>query len=211
MNIDLTGLTPVQGQWVRDALGFCLFPFDDLRPAVSVEFAFDGAGAPEGHKNYMWAIKHTGNSYTVGGWPQNGTADDVNMKANPEAFPTLETLKPFFMESVIHELGHVLAFWRDTFYVGDFKEDMAPLFVHSNAATGEIELRDGTVDDWNPTGKPWEERIQEGVAEAFKDGYLPEAYRHFESRSNWEVPRDRWSAFLHLLLPCDESEGGGDS
>lgn len=69
--------------------------------------------------------------------------------------------KPFFQETVAHEMGHVLAD-ELTRHLPGFTDEMASLFGRAG-------------DAWNDHGEPWEHRITENAAEFFKDVALTKA------------------------------------
>lgn len=182
MNLTFANGTARQQQWVHDAIGFCRFDFSALGDSVAVHFVAPDALPVAGHQDYMCTVGG-GGSYDI--YIRND-ADDVNSPAvqGVPGGPTLDNVKLFYMESVIHEFGHVVSFDR---IVTDAQKSTAGAdFTHSPTGDG-TGTRTGTLADWNPTASPWAERLQEGVAEAFKMSYMPPRYRAFDNRSNWNL------------------------
>lgn len=177
-----------QRQWVNDAiLAASMFELDRLNVDIVVTTVTEPPCA--GHNDYMCTLAAGGGAtifIRVG-------ADDPNADFNRKV---RDRLHEFFMEAFIHELGHVLFFTSITLTDVE-KAGVARLFT-MKAATGEV-ARTGVLEDWNPLDKPWEQRISEGVAEFFKDLYLPREKRVYDNRSDWWMTRGSFDAFMTYI------------
>ncbi len=76
------------------------------------------------------------------------------------------------------------------------KTTIASWFRRAGAGEG---FRAGALEDWNPLDRPWEDRVQEALAEFFKDLYLPESARIYDQRTNWQMQRESFDAFMDMV------------
>lgn len=99
----------------------------------------------------------------------------------------------FVQESVAHEIGHVVAGVK----VNDPDKiaEMCGLFIRTDPVTGDVSV--GSSGRWS--AGEWPDRIGEAVAETFKDVFLPKSMRKFDNRTNWDLPRGNFKAFLRLM------------
>lgn len=193
------GATAQQQQWTEDAINGSSFPWD--RIALTVEFHFvpeaDFAGSGHFDKNrYVFGDTHL----------ESGTAiiriwDQLDTKGLDEYEG-----KDFFGETVIHELGHGLQFTyiNTNGTVGD-GPDTATLVGLFHDDLG----RRGTVADWDPSSKLWEQRIIEAFAEFFKDVFFDG--RKFDDRTDWRVDEADFLAWINFVGDhmCAGGGGGG--
>lgn len=176
-----------QKTWVLDALAHSTFAWDNASMTVMVEQVDEPPCS--GHQDYMCTQVADGQATIF----VRRRADDPTAPFN-QGLPNPATdTKPFFEESIIHELGH--AFFFLFFGTDDDKAAMAPWFYRASTGDGQGNPT-GTVDDWNPLDKVWADRIQEGLAETFKDVYMPDAFRVYENRSNWWLDQASFPSFL---------------
>lgn len=94
--------------------------------------------------------------------------------------------KDFYMETIAHELGHVVAGVRSTQHP-TLQSEFATMVSGSGSWTG------GT----------WEERYLEAFAEIFKDVFFPG--RKFDNRTAHKLNRGRFDAYLDLVNMAEES------
>lgn len=183
-------VTSQQKAWWNEALSRMTF----LKDAKTVKFNADVATVDEppceGHGEYMCTqVRY----YLDGSTPDahfyiKTGADDPTQSFNSGV---ASDIKSFFMESVIHEYGHALTFGY--LATDDAKKaDLCHMFRYKK--TGRV----GTLEDWNPEGE-WADKIQEGVAEFFKDVYMPAQFRYFENRSNWWMNKGDFPAFIDMI------------
>jgi hypothetical protein len=172
-----------QQQWFLDAVAHSTFPWDKFEATINVSIVAEPSCA--GHQDEM-CTHGTAPTWDI---EIRERADDADVWFNNNV---KDVVQKFYMELVIHELGHAVSF---TTMDDDAKKTaVAGLFVFQGP-TGEG-FRGGTLADWNPLGVAWEDRIQEAVAECFKDAFLPWQYRVYDNRTNWFLPKENWDAFM---------------
>lgn len=181
-------VTAQQRQWFEDALVRTRFAIDRGSVVVNVETVAEPS-CP-GHKDYM--CTHTTDG--VATIEIRETADDATSPLNAWLPNPARDIKPYFQEAVIHELGH--AFFFKHFSDAGSIDTLASYFQRFGNGNGSI---NGTAADWNPLTKPWEDRIQEALAEFFKDVYLDPEYRVFDNRTNWNFNEAHFGAWLTMV------------
>lgn len=183
-------LSGKQKQWILDALGATRFALN--RGGAAVNFQIVTEPSCPGHKDYMCTSGTVGDTWQVE--IRQGADDPTSPAVSGLPNPALD-VKNFFMEGILHEIGHV--FFFEHFSGDDAKSTLASFFTYKNV-TGEG-ARTGTLDDWNPPDKPWEDRVQEGLAEFFKDVYMPDQFRVYDNRSNWDFDHSHFGAWVDMI------------
>lgn len=178
MNLTLVGGTEQQRAWVNEA--FRRTPGADWDGLIDgdVTFVWDEDPPCPGHKESA-CTQVDGSGAAI-----------VTIRSNlddPEAWPDG---KLFYVETVVHELGHILTFLH---IPEPSREAMCEWFVYDG---GEGDRRVGAAEDLNPLDKPWADRIQECMAEIIKDAYLAEEYRAADNRTNWRLDPARYEEFM---------------
>lgn len=175
--MDLTFLngSDHQHEVVRDALRSLLhLNLDRFNFSVEVSFAPNPVSDPLVHHPF---------AVTVTGFPTTITIrDDFPHFQVGGAMHSEYASLDFARETVIHELGHALLHRLPR----ALEEEIADLF-------------DTTPDTWNPTGVKWENRPEEGIAETFKDAFLPNSQREFTNRTNVAIPIRKYQDFRHIF------------
>jgi hypothetical protein len=192
----LEGGTGQQRQWFNDALAAMSWPQDRGAPenfVVMVQWVAEPSCA--GHRDYMCTTTTSSSALLE----IRSNADDQ------EQYPRHANIKQFYMEAVMHEIGHVFTelWWTSD----DDRTALAGMFRQ----IGAWENKRGQLADWNPTDKPWEERIVEAVSELFKILYMPDQFRLYDNRSNWDFDSDRLADFMEMVeaIICVETGGEG--
>jgi hypothetical protein len=181
--------------WINDALGRSTFRWADMVAQVAFQVV-DDPSVP-GHQDYM-CTSPTGT--TAQGVPMYLV--EIRRGADDASSPFLQHLpnpptdtKPFFMESIIHELGHVQTLNHILDDTG--KTGLAVCFrLTRETGAGQ---RVGALEDWNPLDAAWELRIVEAVAELFKDTYMPDQYRVYDQRTNWDAIKEKFADWTDLM------------
>lgn len=108
---------------------------------------------------------------------------------------SMTTLHGFYMESVVHELGHVVSLNQIT--TSDEIQKVCALFwtPDMNGGSGR---RFGVPDDWNAT--VWAENIKEAVAEQFKIVYY-KGQLIFRNRTQWHLGQNNWNVLWASFMP----------
>jgi hypothetical protein len=91
----------------------------------------------------------------------------------------------FFIESGVHELGHSL--------YADLPEENRIAIAKLFGANGD----EGS--ELAPAGSAWPDRIIEGIAETFKEAFLPRRYRVFPNRTNRKLSYSLYPRFRELF------------
>lgn len=89
-----------------------------------------------------------------------------------------------FNETAVHELGHSLF----AALPEKHRVKIAQLFGAKTDSLAELQ----------PAGVAWENQIIEGIAETFKEAFLPRRFRVFPNRTNRTIPYDRFPEFRAL-------------
>lgn len=84
-------------------------------------------------------------------------------------------------ETVVHELGHAILHQLPA----TVQEQLAALFGT-------------TPETWEPA-ITWEDRPEEGIAETFKDAFLPQAHRVNANRTTQRIPISKYAEFRRLF------------
>lgn len=189
-------VTAQQQQWIRDAIARMGYTGNPGK------LTFKTVAEPScpGHRDYMCTETANGSSLIeIREQADDPTSPYVGFLPNPP-----RDVHSFFRESIVHEIAHAVTF--NNVVTDTARRTLAQCFVRTGA-TGEA-ARVGTLADWNPLDAPWEDRIQEAIAEVFKDYFLPEQYRVFDNRTNWTFSPDAWSTFTGALGLTGGATGG---
>jgi len=191
MNIEIVGATANQMTLTERALDVFEYPVDELSTAVTIAFVVEPsypgteefAAATQIDSN-EWLIEVRSNLDQLG-------RDPEGIYEGPE----------FFMETIIHEMGHVIAgIFLDT----QEKRAMAvDCFLRHVQQPGYPSVP--TMAHWN--AGEWQEQVIESVAESIKDIWLPLGIRAYDNRTEWWLREASFGGFLALLDPYS-GEGG---
>jgi hypothetical protein len=176
-----------QIRYVKDALEVCRFPLDRL--TADVTFTVVAEPPAVGHNDLM-ATTETDGAFTVSIRQGIDSSDSPSLAGLPNAARDTHV---FFVECVMHELGHIAQkTWAST------DEQIAALcaLFHSQATAG-VASRAGTAADWDSGS--WPQRIEEAVAESWKDGWCPPEWRVYDNRTNWRIAEANWEALILAL------------
>lgn len=190
-----SSVTPQVKTWIGDALNRWRYPHSTLN--LDVRFEVVAEPPAPGHRDYMsatdWSPEADAYVISIRDGADDPTADFNQWLPDPAA-----DLRAFFLESVAHELAHVLGYWFVA--TDEVRTTVASYFQRT--ATGEGMAR-GELADWNPLGQPWEDRIQEAMAEALKDTWLADAHRVYDNRTNWWISAADHALLIPLFQPPD--------
>jgi hypothetical protein len=184
MKYVFTNGTPEQQQlWEEGAHRLLNFPFDAI--PVTVTVTFDDAGKiPGGHTDLAlttWTYDSTDASTVVRNDAPSFGAQGDTMKAEAAGMGIPYSAAKFYTESAVHELGHAL---------------FAALPQPRRLAI--IKMFGGNSEDpaaIQPPNTPWQDHISEGIAETFKEAFLPARYRVFPNRTNHKISYSDFPAF----------------
>lgn len=178
MNVTFTGGTAVQRQWFDDAVHGSPYPFHELADVnLDVEWGDPAAIDPTGnHSDFACTRQNADGSFVM------IIRSDLDKPGRDTQYGHLYEGKDFYQETVLHELGHVVQF-----HLSNASPDHDAFCAIFGAASGQ----------WNPVGAPWQNRVQEAVAETFKD--LAFSGRKFDNRTLYRLPAAQLNAFVAKL------------
>lgn len=182
-------VTNQQKQWFLDAVGRINFPINVLTSNVLVETVTEPP-CP-GHHDTACTTDEGGGNYTI--HLRHNIDDPTGVVLGVEP----REVKRFYQETVAHEIAHIVAF--NEIPDDATKTTVAALFHRG----GEVGAGNppGELADWNQTLDPWEDRIQEAVAEVIKDVMLAPQYRTYDNRTNWTIDEADFQTFMGIVVP----------
>ncbi len=199
MKLNFANGTARQQTQYRQALHRLLnFPFEAIPLTVDISFV-DGSLLTNGES---FDLARTTWTY---GSPEATTEvrDDAPGFANADA--SLEALAAsmglvynadiHFNETAVHETGHALF----AALPEEVRIAVAQMFGAESDDIEELEL-----------GDRWEDRIIEGIADTFKEAFLPRRFRVFPNRTNRRIPYSRFPEFRKLFRDAMPETGGGE-
>ena len=125
----------------------------------------------------------------------DGDPVDMRIREDFPAFAGAEWRSTqFALETVAHEIGHAIT-------------DKLPLVDQESLAT----LFGTTVAAWR-VGDDWKDIPYEGIAETFKDAFLPGDMRAYSNRTNHSIPINKYAEFrsIYRNAEADGTNGGID-
>lgn len=174
------------------AMAVSLFPWDRIQTQVEVEWR-DEVVLNGDHKLFASATEQAG----LDGCGRSAKSkilirndlDDPKRPGNEGDFPKgYFRGEKFYMESVHHELGHVVA---------------SKLNPAQRAAICRAFGR--PASEWDNPHTPWNKKVSESNAETLKDVFLPRAFRKFNNRTAWKITAATYEAWIGVyddICPC---------
>jgi hypothetical protein len=174
-----------------DAIASVTYPLDNVAGTVFVEFVTEPL-CP-GHEEFACSFGYTSGDYIAGIQVRDSTGLPSNEGWHPFDGTGEWTGEKFYQETVVHEVGHVVA---GQLMGEDERDEMTRLF-YKRDPMGEQDGRIGVPSDWD--GATWEDSIREAVAEVFKDTFFPRSKRAYDNRTSWSLPEDNFRRYLELI------------
>lgn len=156
-------------------------PFDAIFLTHKVEFTADPL--PSSHSEFA-----------VTDWTYGDTEPFTKIASVAPAWPEPWRGVKFLQEVYAHELGHGL-------FASLPEEARIAIAAMFGADSDDIE-------ELQPDGSDWEDRIMEGIAETFKDAFLPRRFRRYPNRTNRHIPISKYPEFRSLWRGGIEQVGG---
>lgn len=195
MNFDVVGATGNQSALVGRALAAFGYPVDALIfKDVTVTIAFVVEPSFPGTEEFAAATQTAANKWLIevrNNLDQLGR-DPEGIYEGPE----------FFMDTVIHEMGHVIAGIRLS--TPEKRAAATACFERKNREPGYP----ATPSLANWSAGDWQEHVQESVAETVKDAWLPLGIRAYDNRTSWVATAGQWRTLMALLLPAPTNAFG---
>lgn len=192
MVITFVNGTARQKELFNRAMAVSLFPWDRIQTQVFVEW-MDEVVLDGDRKMFATATEEPALDGCGRGAQSRirirNDLDDPKRPGNEGGFPKGHFRgDKFFMETVHHELGHVVA---------------SKLNPAQRAAI--CRAFGAPADLWDKPSAPWRRRVSEANAETLKDVFLPRRYRKFNNRTVWKVTPATYAAWIGVyddLCPC---------
>lgn len=154
------------------AHGLINLPFDSIPLTITVEFVRDPL--PSEH-----------NEFAATTWSYGSFSARMKIAAIAPGWPEPWRGVQFLQEVFAHELGHAL-------YAALPKSSRVAIAQMFGANTDLIEVL-------NPSSSGWEDRIMEGIAETFKDAFLPPRMRRYFNRTNRRLSIAQYRQFRAIF------------
>lgn len=181
MELTFDGGTSQQRQWFQEAVNHARFPWDDLEVSVTVSWPLEPS--LPGHKEFACTTTSDGVNFEL----------EIRRSLDSSTQPDWSG-RTFYEETVVHELAHVITFARSTLAE---REALCAAFFKRVSGEGDTH---GTAAELDDPDDAWEDRIQEAMAEVIKDTIMPESYRDYDNRTNWQLDPTSWDTFWAGLL-----------
>lgn len=196
--IFVNGNSIQQSLW-NEALGHLLhLPKSKLPLTVEVSFVAPESIGQTSFAETTWTYDSASTATKVrNDAPGFGTLD-ASLIAEAASMGIAYNAQKHFAETAVHELGHsIFAAIPHSFRVA-----IAKLFGAESDSEAEL-----------AAGAKWQNRIYEGIAETFKEAFLPSRYRVFANRTNRKLSYAAYPTFRRLIregLEAIEIEEGGE-
>jgi hypothetical protein len=189
MNVDFANGSNTQKQRYLAALHHLLnYPFDEI--PLSLEVIFEDPANVGG-------LDHTDMAITTSEY--GSTSGVTRVRDDAPGFGSLRksleaevakagvpySVEKMYAEVAVHELGHLF------FSALPESRRIAVAKLFGAESDDHDELR--------PPGSKWQNRISEGIAETFKEAFLPRRYRVLGNRTNKSIPYSRYPDFRALF------------
>lgn len=191
----INGTDQQQSLWRQGAVHLLNLPFADLPMEIEVSFV-----APEtlskqttlAETDWTYGSVHS-TTQVRNDFPGFGNAEE-GLKADAAGLGLTWSGVKFAIETSAHELAHAA---------------FAALPEEARLAVVEMFGADSDdPDELSPPGTQWQNRIIEGIAETFKEAFLPRRFRVFPNRSNRRIPYYRFPEFRSHWRRFKTVEGG---
>ncbi len=198
MNLEfLNGTDEQKGHW-KAALGRLLnLPMAAMPLQVKVKFSDPGTVVNKGHKDLAittWTYGSTASETVVRNDAPNFGNQRKSLEAEAAAVGVEFNSAKFYGETAAHELGHS-AFAS---LPEEIRVKIAKLFGAKSDKISEL----------SPTGADWEDKIIEGIAETFKEAFVPRRFRVFGNRTNRSISYTLFPRFRKLFREGIELSSG---
>ena len=179
-----------QDRWAEVAGRLLNLPDESLPLDIEVSFVDAGtlAGAGPEHTTLAettWTYDDSTSTCEVRDDAPSFGSQEQALRAEAARLGLVYNPDRFYTESAGHEVGH---------------SAFAALPETSRVAIAQMFGADSDdVDSLFPEGTAWQNKIGEGIAETFKEAFLPRRYRVFPNRTNRTISYDRFPEFRALF------------
>jgi hypothetical protein len=173
-----------QSLWA-EAVGHLLnLPLSAINVSVAVNFV---PSIESGHTDLAltaWTYGHRNADTEVRDDAIAFGPNQAALEAEAAALGIPYSIEKFYMETAIHELGHA--------FFAALPEE------HRVAIAQMFGAQSDDINELQPEGVKWQDRIAEGIAETFKEAFLPRRFRVFPNRTNKKIPYSKFPEFRKL-------------
>src|SRR3954452_2309194 len=197
----LNGSEQQRSRWSEGAFRLLNLPADLLNLDIEVEFVDPGDVSSNGHTDLAsTTLEYDSPSSTMNvrnDAPSFG-AQRRSLEAEAAAVGLRYSVDRFYTETSIHELGHAL--------FAALPQEMRIAIAQLFGAEGD------DPSELAPEGEDWKNRIAEGIAETFKEAFLPRRFRVFSNRTKRVLSYSKFAEFRRLFrdgiaaIPGEEGE-----
>jgi len=194
----VNGTIEQQQRWLQAAHLLLNFPFAALPYEIEVEFSTAGVIEAVGH-NSIAVTQVTYDSMSAKTIVRNdapgfGQALRMSLAAEAAALGLRYNADLHFNETVVHELAHVA--------YGALSHALRVRVAEMFGAKTDL---DAVINDQS---KDWKDRVVEGIADTFKEAFLPRRHRVFPNRTNRRISYSRYSEFRRFFRGVEGGEDG---
>jgi len=182
------GTSRQQTQWRQAIQHLLSLPMDSMPLSIEVSFVEPSEVTGHGHTDLAattWEYDSTSSTTKV----RNDAPGYDGQRKTLEALAASMGLKYnadiHYNETAAHELGHSL---------------FAALPQEARIAIAALfGAKSDDISELSPDSQPWEDRIIEGIAETFKEAFLPRRHRVFPNRTQKRIPYSAFPEFRRLF------------
>lgn len=200
MDVTFTnGGTKQKSLWAEAFDHLMNLPKDAIPVSIVVEFVDPGQVTDHGHHDLAlttWSYGSSSGSTKVRDDAISFGEQRKALQAIAGKLGVKYSTEPFYFETAIHELGHVL-------FAALPQENRVKIAQMFGAQTDSL-------SELQPAGVGWENQIIEGIAETFKEAFLPRRFRVFPNRTNRQIGykdfphfRKLWRVTAPAVPPID--------
>jgi len=195
-----SGTEDQQARW-RQALG-CMLHLtpDEIPVSVTVSFVDPSEVADHGHTDFAlttWTYDSLVSETKVRNDAPGFGGMDAALRSLAASLGLPYNSDTHFNETACHELGHSL--------YAALPEEHRVAIAQMFGAQGD------SLEELQPVGVAWQDQIIEGIAETFKEAFLPRRFRIFSNRTNKKIPYNEYPRFRSLFRIGTQAAGGAEA
>lgn len=181
------GTSRQKAQWEQALNSLLSLPMDLVPLSISVKFVDPDEVTSEGDTDLAlttWTYDSPSSSTKVRDDAPGYGDQQQSLEALAAGMGLAYNADLHYNETVIHEFAHSL--------FAALPEEQRIRIAQLFGAKGD------SIEELQPKGSAWEDRIMEGIAETFKEAFLPRRFRVFPNRTNHQIPYNLYPEFRSL-------------
>ena len=200
MEVVFSNGTPEQKKlWLETFDMLMNLPREAIPCTIQASFVDPGELVNGGHTDLAvttWSYGATDSTTQIRNDAPDFGAQEETLRADAAALGLPYNPTPFYHETAAHELGHSL---------------FAALPKAARVALAQMfGADDASTDQLFPAGAAWRDKPGEGIAETFKEAFLPRRFRVFGNRTRKTISYDKFAEFRARWRNA-VPEAGGES